>query len=71
MVASSLMAEHGQFLLVKDWEYFQLFLDLKEFVASKLSFAKLCEPCFCYIYQVLFVSLSRNQLLPVIKFVLK
>lgn len=40
LVASSLMAGHGQFLLVKDWEYFQLFLGLKEFVASKLSFAK-------------------------------
>lgn len=50
-LASTLMAKHGQFLLVGD--FFQLFLGLKEFFASNPSFAKFCKPR--YVHQILSV----------------
>lgn len=57
--ASSLMAKHGQFLLVGD--FFQLCLALKEFVTSNPSFAKVCK--LCYVHQTLSVC-ARTSCCP-------
>jgi len=64
-LASSLMAKHGQFLLMGI--FFKLFLGLEEFVISGPSFAKfLSRATFTKHCQS-----AHEQLLPVIKFFLK